>query len=133
MHFKRLFSTLAVIAVGCTLWAADSGTRLRCRVLDSSKAPISGAKLTLQGGTLTAIGFSNKKGEYLFVDVPPGPYYLTIEKEGFASADVDSIELKLKKLRILDVTLSPQEQTEIDQASTVPQQMFRHGLLAHNR
>src|SRR5213595_1750138 len=64
MNFKKLFLNLAVIGVTCAMWAADSGTRLRCRVFDSGKVLISGAQLTLKSDTLTVVGYTNDEGEY---------------------------------------------------------------------
>lgn len=132
MKSKKWYITLAVIAVACALWASESGTRLRCRVSDSTKGLIAGAKLTLQGGTFTAVGNSNDEGEYLFVNVPPGRYCLTVEKEGFSASNLDAITLDLNEVRVLNVTLSPKERTEVvevhgDQVSIVPEQTFLRG------
>lgn len=134
MNFKKLFLTLAVIAVTCAMCAADSGTRLRCRVFDSGKALISGAKLTLKNGAFAAVGHTNDEGEYAFVNVPPGPYHLTVEKEGFAPADINAVVLDLNEVRVLSVTLPPKEHTEVvdvtaGQVSVVPQQTFLRGLV----
>ena len=134
MNFKKLFLTLAVIAVTCAMCAADSGTRLRCRVFDSGKALISGAKLTLKNGTFAAVGHTNDEGEYAFVNVPPGQYHLTVEKEGFAAADINAVVLDLNEVRVLSVTLPPKEHTEVvdvtaGQVSVVPQQTFLRGLV----
>ena len=134
MNFKKLFLTLAVIAVTCALCAADSGTRLRCRVFDSGKALISGAKLTLKNGTFSAIGHTNNEGEYAFVNVPPGQYHLKVEKDGFASADINAVVLDLNEVRVLSVTLPPKAHTEVvdvtaGQVSVVPQQTFLRGLI----
>lgn len=134
MNVKRLLLALVVAAVACAVWAADSGTRLRCRVSDSAKEMVSGAKLTLKGGAFSTTGTSNDEGEYLFVNVPPGQYHLTVEKEGFAPKDIDAVALDLNEVRLLNVTLAPKEHSEVvevqaSQVSIVPQQTFLRGLV----
>ncbi|HEU5414030.1 MAG TPA: TonB-dependent receptor [Candidatus Angelobacter sp.] len=134
MKFQNFIAALVAAVLTCTLWAADSGTRLRCKVLDGSKALVTGATLTLQGDTFTATGTSNDEGEYLFLNVPPGTYQLTVEKEGFSSAKLGSIVLDLDEVRVLKITLTPKADVQTvevhgDQVSIVPQQTFLRGLV----
>lgn len=125
------------VVLTCTLWAADSGTRLRCKVLDGTKALVPSAKLTLHGGNFTATGATNNEGEYLFVNGPLGVHQLTIEKEGFSRASLDSIVLDLTEFPVLNVTLAPKSDVQTvevraDQVSIVPQQTCLHGQMQQN-
>lgn len=134
MKSQNLLLALVATVLTCTLWAADSGTRLRCRIFDSGKAAVSGASLTLKGNNFSAVGVSNDEGEYLFVNVPPGAYQLTVERESFSPANVGSIVLDLNEVRVLNVTLTPKAATQVvdvnaDQVSIVPQQTFLRGLV----
>lgn len=138
MKSKYLLLALVATVLTCALWAADSGTRLRCRIFDGSKAAVSGASLTLKGNNFSANGVSNDEGEYLFVNVPPGAYQLTVERETFSPANFDSLVLDLNEVRVLNVTLSPKEATQVvdvkaDQVSIVPQQTFLRGLVDPQR
>jgi Carboxypeptidase regulatory-like domain/TonB-dependent Receptor Plug Domain len=138
MKSQNLLLALVATVLTCTLWAAESGTRLRCRIFDGSKAAVSGASLTLKGNNFSATGVSNDEGEYLFVNVPPGAYQLTVERETFSPANFDSLVLDLNEVRVLNVTLSPKEATQVvdvkaDQVSIVPQQTFLRGLVDPQR
>ena len=77
---------LFVVVCGSVVWAADSGTGLRCWVTDQTKAPVGQAQLALKSSnsSLTATGVSNGQGSHSFINVPPGTYQLTVEKDGFA-------------------------------------------------
>lgn len=135
MKFQKFLPALVAVLLTCTLWSADSGTRLRCKVLDGSKALVTDAKLTLRGSNFTASGTSNDEGEFVFVNLPAGSYHLTVEKQGFSRAEVDSITVDLNEVRVLDVTLVPEgdvQSVEVkggDQVSIVPQQTFLRGLV----
>ncbi|MBZ5507776.1 MAG: carboxypeptidase regulatory-like domain-containing protein [Acidobacteriia bacterium] len=135
MKSQNLLLALVATVLTCTLWAAESGTRLRCRIFDGSKAAVSGASLTLKGNNnFNAVGVSNDEGEYLFVNVPSGTYQLTVERESFSPANVGSIVLDLNEVRVLNVTLTPKEATQVvevnaNQVSIVPQQTFLRGLV----
>src|SRR5438445_4754861 len=76
--------------------AANTGT-VSGVVTDPQDAVISGAAVTL---TSKGIGFTQKTttqadGHYLFVNVPPGIYDLTVAMPGFDTAKVSSQQVRI--------------------------------------
>ena len=89
--------------------AQSTSASLTGRVIDRSKAVITGAKIA-GINTGTGVGYdtaSNASGDYDLPDLPPGTYRLEIEKTGF------------KKLIKPDVVLHVQDAFEIDFEMTV--------------
>jgi tetratricopeptide (TPR) repeat protein len=87
---KRL-SVAAGLAAACLLlpsaagWAQSTGA-VRGRVVDEKGQPIQDAVVSLdyQGGVNRKLDTkTNKKGEYTQVGLPPGPYKITVNKEGY--------------------------------------------------
>jgi hypothetical protein len=77
------------------------------RVLDATGLPVVGARVTV---TNTDTGLkrevsSSDSGEYAVTLLPPGPYMVTVEKEGFAKSVVEKIELTVGAKQTLDVAL----------------------------
>lgn len=76
--------------------AASTGT-ISGQIMDSSNAAVVGATVGL---TDTATNTerstaTNDSGRYLFVDVSPGSYILTVSKTGFRSSKVTGLEIKV--------------------------------------
>jgi len=87
-----MFFVLASISI---LFAQSGTTSLRGTVTDSSSAAISGAKVTLSNNER---GFSRTvttgaTGDYLFLQLQPGTYHLTVEMAGFRTAEQKEIQL----------------------------------------
>ena len=84
---KRRFSLFPVcflLSISCA-WAQTGTTSLHGKVLDSTRALVAGATITLEN---QAQGFSrsatsSSTGEFEFLALPPGTYVLTVEKSGF--------------------------------------------------
>src|SRR5262249_45852651 len=94
---KRL-SVAAGLAAACLLlpsaagWAQSTGA-VRGRVVDEKGQPLPEAVVTLefQGGVTRKLETkSNKKGEYTQVGLPPGPYKITVSKEGYQGTFLDT-------------------------------------------
>jgi Flp pilus assembly protein TadD len=82
---------LAGLLLGGLPAEAQVGTA-RGKVMDEQGQPIEGAKVVIdfQGGvTRKAEATTNKKGEYTRVGLTPGPYRITVSKEGFAPQFID--------------------------------------------
>jgi hypothetical protein len=104
MRVRALAACLLLVFSSSVLRAQSTTASLTGRVIDPSKALISGARIA---GINTATNFryettSNPSGEYHLTNLPPGLYELEIEKPGF------------KKLIKPDVTLHVQDTIEID-------------------
>src|ERR1700680_1249255 len=79
-----LVLALLVSSAG-NLQAQSTNATLTGRVIDSTKANISDAKVTLinDATNLRYVGTTNETGSYYVTDVPAGIYRLEIEKPGF--------------------------------------------------
>jgi hypothetical protein len=87
--FATLILCLIVLAL-CTapMWAQSTSTgTIAGTVTDPSGAVVNGATVTLTDtGTKSARqATTNDAGRYIFVDVPPGAYDLSIAKQGFST------------------------------------------------
>jgi Carboxypeptidase regulatory-like domain len=62
----------------------DPGT-IRGTVLDTTGAPVAGARVKLlrEGSLTTQESVSDEEGQFRFVDIPPGPFQITMTAEGF--------------------------------------------------
>jgi Carboxypeptidase regulatory-like domain len=60
---------------------------IKGKVVDQSGTPISAAvvKLTRDGQTLSPDVSTDEEGQYLFINVPPGPFQVNISSEGLVS------------------------------------------------
>src|SRR5262250_1624768 len=76
--------------------AASTGT-IGGQVMDASNAAVAGATVALIDTTTNAERktTTNDTGRYLFVDVAPGNYSLTVSKAGFRSTKVGGLEVKV--------------------------------------
>ena len=98
------FAALLVLSLTALLRAQSTNATLTGRVTDPSRALIADAKIAaISAGTnLRYETTTNGSGEYHVANLPPGPYYIEIEKPGF------------KKLIKPDVVLHVQDAFEID-------------------
>lgn len=117
--------SLAVWMYACTRWVlvlivvwalpdadvifAQNGTSsLRGDVIDPSGAAVPGAAVKLKS-TATGVEramITGRQGEYLFVQVPPGRYALTVEATGFAPITREGVQLLVDTPATLNVTLA---------------------------
>src|SRR3954465_458759 len=123
---KRLvvFATFLTLlmATTATLWgqgSAESSVRgnLAGVVVDNSGAVVPGAKVTLSGPTGTRAVNSNGQGQFLFPLLTPGYYSFKVEKQGFKSADVKSIEVVTNKTSNVRVGMVPGEASTVVEVS----------------
>jgi len=114
--FALLFSTSALV------WgqgSAESSVRgnLAGVVVDNSGAVVPGAKISLTGPTGTRVFNSNPQGQFEFPLLTPGFYGLKVEKQGFKSADIKSVEVVTGKTSNVRIGMVPGEATTVVEVS----------------
>ena len=89
MRNIRFFLAFVFLLTGCCglLWSQASLTSLRGTVTDSSGAMIPGASVSIENKTtnLKSTQVSNNSGEYVFAQIVPGTYVITVDSNGFGS------------------------------------------------
>ena len=88
--------------------------RVQGNVMDSSKAAIAGATVTLLNikTNLATVRETNEAGRYLFDLVDPGTYRLTVEVKGFNKFVQDNISVPSRADLTIDAELKPGDITE---------------------
>jgi hypothetical protein len=104
---STLFLLLLCASANISLWAQSTATgTVVGTISDQSGAVVANAQVSLAdkttGNTRTAT--TNNAGNYLFVDVNPGRYDLTINKQGFASTKT-STEVKVGLTTTINMAL----------------------------
>src|SRR5580698_5248147 len=107
---KLALVLLLVICAGSVLsaWAQSTSTgTVAGSVTDPTGALVSGAAVTLTD-TATNVARStttNETGRYIYVDVNPGAYNLTVSKSGFETTKTENQEVKVGASLIVNLTL----------------------------
>lgn len=104
---------------------ASSSSDAVGRVTDSSGATVPGATVHLTnnatGAERTAV--TNDNGDWSIPNLPPANYRLRIEKEGFKTSTIPSLDVEIGKTANGSVVLSVGERTETVEVSTLPPQL----------
>src|SRR5579864_7217098 len=108
-HFATLicFVCLLALCTSLTVWAQSTNTgTLAGTVTDQSNAVVNGATVTLTDtATKNArTATTNDAGRYIFVDVAPGIYDLTVSKQGFSTSKAQT-EIKVGTATTANLTL----------------------------
>ena len=114
--FRHGCGTLALVVL-LSVWPAraqEVTARLSGTVKDPAGAVVPDAALT---ATNTSTGVvtrttSGPSGDYLFPQLPPGPYTLSAEKAGFTTAVMSGISLNVDQRASLDVVLQVGQVTQ---------------------
>jgi hypothetical protein len=107
---KLALVLLLVICAGSVLsaWAQSTSTgTVAGSVTDPTGALVSGAAVTLTD-TATNVARStttNETGRYIYVDVNPGAYNLTVSKSGFETTKTENQEVKVGASLTVNLTL----------------------------
>ena len=115
MRYARSVFVLLICVVGCRLLVfGQATTSLRGHVTDSSGAAISGAhcELTLIATGAVRQGKTDERGEYQFVQLPPGEYSLKVSEQGFAGLEKRGMDLLVGQPATVDVVLSVAKVTQ---------------------
>ena len=124
----RLLLIALCLCIASPLWGqvSSSGT-IAGTITDQSGALIANAQVTAvdtaTGNTRTAT--TNSAGKYLFVDVNPGHYDVTVNKQGFATGK-SSVDVRVGAATTLDLALqvgSSNQVVEVTAAGTELQMM----------
>jgi hypothetical protein len=121
---SRLVSTCIVILFllfsGTGLYAQNSRGTILGHVTDSSGAVLVGAKITARNAN-TGVSTSfktNSAGDYVFVNMVPGPYELTVEASGFKTEHTAGLVLEVEQTLRQDYQLSLGAVSETIEVST---------------
>ena len=89
-------------------------------VTDSSGAVVVGATATLTNQDTNVINHAttNRSGYFVFLDITPGPYTLTISKEGFKAVQLPTFNLVVNQTLTENETLEVGSTTEIVKVTT---------------
>jgi hypothetical protein len=112
-------STLSAIAQG------SASSNIVGHITDLSGAVVPGAIVHV---TNTATGAersatTNDSGEYSLTNMPPANYKLTVERAGFKTSTIPSLDLLVDKTADASVVLSVGATTETVEVTTLPQQL----------
>jgi Carboxypeptidase regulatory-like domain len=107
---KLVLVLFLVVGVGSSLpaWAQSTSTgTVAGSVTDPTGAMVAGAVITLIDiGTNTARPTTtNASGRYVYVDVNPGIYSITVSKAGFATTKTENQEVKVGASLTIDLSL----------------------------
>jgi Carboxypeptidase regulatory-like domain/TonB dependent receptor len=104
----KMLSCMAAILLACSQAQAQMATaELAGNVLDTSGAAIPNATVTaINVGTGIAHStVSEKGGDYVITDLPPGDYTLTVEAAGFRKLEQSGVSLQINQQARVDLTL----------------------------
>ena len=111
--FKAALFLFTLVLMGSLVMAQSSG--LVGAVKDTTGAVIPGVDVTLlnQANNQERNAVTNDTGEYLFFQVSPGFYTLTVELEGFKSFVINDLRLLVDNTLTQDITLETGQITEV--------------------
>ncbi len=97
----------AMIAITPNVHAQQNLGGITGTVSDESGAVVTGATVTLVGDQtkLTRTQMTNTSGIYLFVDLPIGPYTLTVTQQGFESQNFPALLVQANRTATVNATL----------------------------
>ena len=107
---KLVLVVLLVVCVGGVLpvWSqsTSSGT-VAGSVVDQSNAVVPGATVTMTDSStnIARTATTNKEGRYIFVDVTPGLYDISVSKSGFATTKTAKQEVKVGESLTVNLSL----------------------------
>src|SRR3984957_16220484 len=129
MFFKRIsapvfLAVFAFVLISHTTWAQTDRAAIEGTVTDASGGAVSGAKIDI---TAVATGLTDEKttnqyGQYRFPGIAIGIYKVVVESSGFATKEVDAVEVRVGETRTLDIRLEvgKREEKIVVQAEAEP-------------
>lgn len=102
-----LFTGIFVLCMGPLMAQDQSSVRgqLRGTVLDASHGVVPDAAVTIMGPTGSGSRTTNDQGEFMFQALIPGFYAVKVEKPGFKTASVQSVEVLINRTSTIRVSL----------------------------
>jgi hypothetical protein len=108
--WKRYLSTLfaLLIAVSAPAFAQTFRGTVTGLVVDTQGAVIAGASVQLNdpSTSLVLTGKSNSAGEFVFPELAPGTYQLTVTATGFQTAKIENIDVAVSKVATVKSVLT---------------------------
>jgi len=103
-----------LVAVAATSLSQNATTSLRGIIKDTSGALVPGAKVTITDNATgrSLVTSSSGSGEYVFQQIPPATYQITVAANGFAN-QTKSAELLVNQPATIDFTVTVQASQEI--------------------
>src|SRR5256885_6080639 len=103
-----------LLMLSLALFAQESTVRgnLGGVVTDSTGAVVPEAKITITGPTGTSSLTSGADGRFLFPVLIPGSYAVRVEKQGFRSAELRSVDVLTNRTSTVSMVLQPGAVTE---------------------
>ena len=106
-------SVCVVLLCGCwgvlatTARAQNSRGTILGHIQDTSGATVAGVKVTVRNADTGVVNTfnTNGSGDFVFVNLVPGPYGITVEKDGFKSATGSGLVLEVDQTLRQDFTL----------------------------
>jgi hypothetical protein len=92
-----LFLALMAFSAGVALGQATTGGNIVGTVTDSTGALIAGATVTVTDPATKSVRttVSNKQGQYIIPDVPPGTYNVKTTKDGFSTDEIIALTVSV--------------------------------------
>ena len=106
---KFIGAILCVLIASTAVWAqATAGAQVSGTVTDESGNTVPGVEITVtQSETgLTRTAVSSAEGNYLFPNLPIGPYQLQAKKQGFKTSNQTGIVLQVNSNPEINVKLT---------------------------
>ena len=106
---KAIGAILCVLLASTAVWAqATAGAQVSGTVTDESRNTVPGVEITVtQSETgLTRTAVSSAEGNYLFPNLPIGPYQLQAKKQGFKTSMQTGIVLQVNSNPEINVKLT---------------------------
>jgi hypothetical protein len=96
-----------VLAISVPAIAQTGSGEVNGTITDSSGAVVAGAvvKLANQATGIANMATSNTTGYFVFINVPPGQYILTVSKEGFKTTNTPAFDVNVTKAVAQSITL----------------------------
>src|ERR1700760_1652126 len=121
--YRLIISWLCSLMLAITsaaLFAQRATGGVNGTVTDSSGAVVTGATVALTNQDTNVVNHAttSNTGYFVFLDVTPGPYVLTITKQGFKSVELPTFNLVVNQTLTENETMSVGSTTEVVKVTT---------------
>src|SRR5215831_10943898 len=121
--FHLLVGLMVLTTTNGSTWAQSIYGRIRGLVTDPSEAIVANAKVTLinEGTSAERTAQTNSTGEYVFSQVIPGAYTVSVETQGFKKVERKGMVLETQNQLTIDLQLQVGSVTEsVEVAAETP-------------
>ena len=103
-------------------WAQSTTGSIYGRVTDPTQATLPGAQVTATGERtgVSYPGISDSEGNYAVFGLPPGPYTVQVQKDGFKSASIKNVVITIDQKQLLSFELKVGAANEVVTVTTAP-------------